>query len=344
VGKLTIYNSIVPGRLRFPYDDTDLPYINYIARVDDDYDAMFGTHVISRKKSASEYRLILLGNSATWGFGLPADEVLSEHINRLNIQTCDGRTVRAYNLGYPMPFLMRDVLVLDKAMEYEPDMVFWLVTLYTLEPKTAETYFILPHPGRYLKLANAYDLDLPHLSQPVQEPSFWDRTIVGQRKRLKDIVITQVLGILWAGTGIDNHEGLQSGITPPGMDVEDNPKYGERLPGDSAGMFDSLMIDVLSAGFGVAGDVPVVLVNEPIFVAKGRNHLVRYNNFYPRWVYEDYRQFMFKWASEHDHILLDYWNALPPEEFADQSFHRNPSGEKRFAERLAPEIEKLACP
>ncbi len=345
VGRLTLYNHIVPGRLRFPYEQEPVFYrAGYNAPVYEDFDAMFGAHVISRPKAPREFRLVLLGDSATWGISVQANETLSEQINRLNIQTCDGRTVRAYNLGYPMPFLMRDVLVLDKAMEYRPDMALWLITLYTLQPKTAETYFITPHPERYLKLASTYHLSLPHLSQPVQEPSFWDRTIIGQRRRLKDIAITQAFGVLWAGTGIDNHEGLQPALTTPSPDVGDNLDYEGSLPGHTPSPLDSLMTDVLSAGFGVAGDVPLVLVNEPIFVAPGKNHLIRYNEFYPRWAYDDYRQFISAWAEEHNHGLLDDWNVLAAQEFADQNFHRNPSGEKHFAEVLAPAIKKLVCP
>jgi len=140
VGRLTLYNSIIPGRTRFPYEEKPEFYsVGYSVPVNEDFDAMFGAHVISRRKPDAEFRLILLGDSATWGFGLPASEMLSEQINRLGIQTCDGRTVRAYNLAYPFSYLTRDLLILDKAIEYQPDMVLWLITLSTLEPKAAET-------------------------------------------------------------------------------------------------------------------------------------------------------------------------------------------------------------
>ena len=344
VGKITIYNSIVPGRLRFPYEKEPAFYfVGYNAPIYEDFDAMFGAHVVSKKKPANEFRLILLGDSATWGVSVLAEETLSEQINRLNIQTCDGRIVRAYNLGYPMSFPTRDILILDKSMEYEPDMVFWLITLSTLQPKTAETYFILPHSERYLHLVQAYDLKLSHFSYPIQKPSLWNRTIIGQRARLKNIVLTQAFGVLWAATGIDSHVSVQPELPLPAPKIGDNLDYSGRLPEEAPELFDSLMMDVLSTAFEVAGDVPVVLVNEPIFVAANQDHLVRYNEFYPHWVFDGYRQFMFEWSEEHDYGLLDYWDVLPPEDFVDQ-FHRNPSGEKRFAELLAPEIEKLACP
>jgi hypothetical protein len=345
VGKITLYNHIVPGRLRFPYEkEPSFYFVGHNAPVYEDFDAMFGAHAISQSKPASEFRLILLGDSATWGVSVQAGETLSEQINRLGLQTCDGRHVRAYNLGYPMSFPTRDVLILNKAMEYKPDMVFWLITLSTLEPKTAETYFIVPHADRYIHLVRTYGLKSSHFVQPVQEPSFWEKTIIGQRRRLKSIILTQAFGVLWAATGIDNHESLQPESDFPTSDVNNDLSYEGRLPDESLDLFDSLMMDVLSTAFDVAEDVPVVLVNEPIYVVDNEAQLARYNEFYPRWAFDEYRQFMFEWTEKQDAQWLDYWNAIAPENFSDQTFHRNPAGEKRFAELLAPEIQKLVCP
>jgi hypothetical protein len=345
LGKITLYNSVVPGRLRFPYEEKPFFYlVGYNAPIFEDFDAMFGTHVIAKKKPSGEFRLVVLGDSATWGFGLRANETLTEQINRLDIQTCDGRKLRAYNLGFPFSYLTRDLLILDKAMDYQPDMVFWLITLSTLEPKPAETNFIAPHAERYLRLAETYDLKLSHFSPPIQEPSFWEKTLVGQRKRLKNIALMQALGVLWAATGIDDHETLQPPPGVPTSDVTQDLHYEGRLPEEGPALFSSLLTDVLTAASGVAGEVPVILVNEPIFVADGQNHHVRYNGFYPRWVYDEYREFMSHWAQKRDYGWLDYWNALPAVDFTDQFFHRRISGEERFAALLAPEIRKLVCP
>ncbi|HEX2993856.1 MAG TPA: hypothetical protein VHP14_03475 [Anaerolineales bacterium] len=345
LGKITLYNSVIPGRLRFPYEDKAAFYaVGYSVPINEDYDAMFGAHVISRKKAPDEFRLILLGDSATWGFGLDADEMLSEQINRLDLRTCDGRVVRAYNLAYPFSYLTRDLLLLDKSMDYQPDMVLWLITLSTLEPKVAETNFIAPHWQQYGELVDTYDLELTHFSKSIQEPAFWDRTIIGQRNRIKNLTLLQVFGFPWGGTGIDNHESLRPEPKLPSRDVEDSLDYEGKSPDDAADLFNSLLMNVVSTAYDIAGDVPVILVNEPIFVADGENHLVRYNGFYPRWVYDEYREFLGRWAQEHNHLLLDYWDTIPPEDFSDAYFHRRASGEERFAELLAPEIERLVCP
>ena len=344
VGKISLYNHIIPGRLRFPYEQEPAYYfVGYNAPIYEDFDAMFGAHIISARKAKDEFRLILLGDSATWGTSVQSGDTLSEQINQLEIKTCDGRNVRVYNLGYPMPFLMRDALILDKAMEYEPDMVFWLVTLYTLEPKKAETYFILPHAERYQRLLKTYALAPSPLAQSVSERSFWAQTIIGERRRLKKIVLTQMLGFLWAGTRIDNHEGLQPATSSPTPDVSNQLDYEGWMPEEASDLLDSLMLDVLSAGYKIAGDVPVVLINEPIFVAEGKNHVIRYNAFYPRWAFDEYRHWMDNWTEKEKVPYLDYWNALPPTGFADQSFHRSSSGEDQFAALLAPEIRKFVC-
>lgn len=60
-------------------------------------------------------------------------------------------------------------------------------------------------------------------------------------------------------------------------------------------------------------------------------------------LYDEYRQFMFTWLEENKRIFWDYWNALPPDNFSDTHFHRNPIGEKHFAQILTPEIQTLIC-
>ncbi|MEW6239679.1 MAG: hypothetical protein AB1564_02590 [Chloroflexota bacterium] len=345
VGRITLYNRLLPGRLRFPYEQQPMFYdIGYNAPVSEDFDAMFGAHVISAPKPADEYRVILIGDSSTWGTSVQAGDTLAEQINRLDLRTCDGRRVRAYNLGYPLAFLIRDLLVLEKAMDYQPDLALWLITLSTFVPQTAEKEFLAPHAGRYVHLTETYDLSFPHLDGKLRPPSFWERTIFGQRKRLKDIILVQAYGLLWAATGIDNHEGFSFDGAPPNPDVSSDLHFLEFLPEDRLTPYDLLMLESLSGGYGIVEDIPLVLVNEPIFVASGANSDVRYNGFYPRWAYDGFRQVIVEQASDHGYRFLDYWNSIPPDGFADRNIHRNPAGERRFAELLAPEILELSCP
>ncbi len=42
----------------------------------------------------------------------------------------------------------------------------------------------------------------------------------------------------------------------------------------------------------MAGSIPVVIINEPMFISQGKNSDIRYNFYYPRWAYDDYREMM----------------------------------------------------
>lgn len=345
IGKLTLYNNLFPGRLRFPYEqEPEFYYSGYNAPVYDDFDAMFGAHVVAQRKAANEYRVFLLGDSSTWGVAVQPGDMLSEQINKHAIKACDGRDIRVYNLGYPMSSLARDLLIMDKAMEYQPDLILWLVTLSTFEPKTSEYYFIQPHAERYLRLANAYHLSAPEYAVPIHAPSILDGTIVNQRTRLKRIAFNQAMGVLWSATGIDNHEGLHANTESPSPDVENDPTYEGQPPHESSAIFNTLKWEVVLAGYARAGDIPVVLVNEPIFVATGLHSDVRYNSLYPRWIFDEYRQYIFEWMTKQKQSYLDFWDAIPSTGFADQAFHRNPMGEKRFADLLIPALQRLTCP
>ncbi|OQY91204.1 MAG: hypothetical protein B6D38_01000 [Anaerolineae bacterium UTCFX1] len=347
VGKLTLYNSLFPGRVRFPYEQEPQFYLKgFNAPIYEDFDAMFGAHRISQKKKDDEFRILFLGDSSTWSVSVQAEDTLAEQLNRKRLRARDGRTIQVYNLGYPMSFLMRDLLILDKAMEYEPDMIVWFVTLSTLESKRAETYFILPHADRYLRLLETYSLPSLSLIEPIHEDTFFDRTIVGRRGRLRDILFVQAMGALWAATGVDNHEGRAANmISVSNLDVEANVEYGKMLPEDDLSEYLSLLrTDIISAARAMAGNAPVVLINQPIFIASGLNSDVRYNDLYPRWVYDEYRRFLSDWTDEHELPYLDFWNALPPADFADSMFHRNRNGEKEFADMLAPQLQRLTRP
>ena len=103
---------------------------------------------------------------------------------------------------------------------------------------------------------------------------------------------------------------------------------------------DDLTFDVLRAGLARAGDVPVVLINEPIYVSDGANSDLRYNSFYPRWAYDDYRAQLAALAAAEGWRYLDLWDAIPPDEFTDTPVHLTPAGTRLLAEMLVEVIEE----
>src|SRR5262245_43395305 len=114
IGNLSIYNWLVKGRTRFPFARTTASQeVAHNIQIYENLDAMFRSTVVADKAESAEYRVFFLGDSSLWGFELAPQNTLTEQINRLGLQSCDGRPIRAYNLGYPLPSGLRDVILLD---------------------------------------------------------------------------------------------------------------------------------------------------------------------------------------------------------------------------------------
>jgi hypothetical protein len=347
IGKITGYNLLWEGRLRFPYEESPEYYLQgYNAPVIEDFDAMFGAHVISASpKQPDEFRVFLLGDSAVWGGHVRAQDALSEQLNRMDLTACDGRKVRVFNLGYPWPSTLRDLLILDTAMQYQPDLILWGVTLHSFEKKNEERQFLVPHAERMSALMQEYNLNLPPAYDDVTAPSFWDKTLIGQRKRLKNILLVQLFGPPWAATGIDNHAAAPAQHPPVPQEVKRDRSYFEyKAAFETPTLLKSLFFETLRVGREIAGPTPVIVVNEPIFIVTGRNSDLRYNSLYPRWAYDAYRQSLADWMIQRGYAYLDYWDAIPPSLFANEIFHLDPAGEEIYAELLAPRILESACP
>ena len=95
---------------------------------------------------------------------------------------------------------------------------------------------------------------------------------------------------------------------------------------------------MLRAGVAEAGSIPVALVNEPMFVSGGQNSDIRYNFFYPRWAYDDYRRLMAEQAAAQGWAYYDLWDAVPNSEYTDSAIHMTPEGEGVLAEAIGTVI------
>lgn len=343
VGKLSIFNRLVPGRLRFNAErNSDDPSSAGIL-VFDDLDAMFASHVISNgPKPADEYRIVLLGDSAVWGFEIPPQDILSEQINRLGFQTCDGRRVKAYNLAYPLPSNTRDLVTLEKALEFQPDLAVWLVTLKTFETTTAEKNLLIPQSERVLGLIERYRIKVD-AQRFLRPPSFWDKTISGSSVRIKKIALEQLYGLLWAATGFDVRVPDPAAAPPLSEDVEAAPAYKDFATPDQQAFINQLDFTPVAVAQKIAGSTPVLIVNEPIFRARGENSEARYNKYYPRWAYDTYRQALSDWILQNGLPYLDLWSAIPNNDFTGSPLHLNPAGEQALAQDLAPKVLAIAC-
>jgi hypothetical protein len=332
LGRLTLHNTLLPGRARLPYgENPDRAYNLSLFNLD----AMFASHEVARPKPPGEYRVLLLGDSSVWGFLLENEHTLAAQLNALDLVVPDGRRVRAYNLGYPILSLTKDLLLLSRVQRYQPDLIVWLVTLESF-PADKQLFppLVQHNPGPMRALIARHDLRLDPADPSFVDPSPWQRTLVGQRRALADLLRLQLYGFLWAATGVD--QDIPATYTPRQEDLPPDLEFHGLQPPDL--IRDDLAFDVLAAGVAEAGAVPLLLVNEPMFVSQGENSDLRYNFFYPRWIYDAYRQLLAAEAQARGWAHLDLWQAVANTEYTDSAIHLTPAGSAQLAAQLAPAI------
>ncbi len=329
LGGISIYNHLIPGRERLPYGEQ--PEKSYNLNLFQ-LDAMFNSHKIAGTvKSQNEFRVILIGDSSTWGFLLTPDETLASAINAKASITPDGRQIIAYNLGYPVMSLTKDLLIISRAMRYKPDMIVWLVTLESFPCDKQLFPPLLQHNREeVLNLIHSNNLNIDQNVSNLDMPSAWDKTLIGQRRNLADIFRLQLYGMMWAATGIDQDIPLT--ITRPMEDLPADQSFHNLTPPHLSET--DLALDVLDAGVNIAGKIPVIIVNEPMYISQGANSDVRYNYYYPRWAYDDYRKILSSRCSSSQWNCIDLWDSIEPDQFSNTAVHLTPEGVKQTADHL----------
>jgi len=337
LGKISLYNKLLPGRQRLPYGENSAESYNLSLN---NIPAMMASHRISQPKADDEFRVVIIGDSGTWGWLLENEDALAGQINRAELDTADGRQVVAYNLGYPIMALAKDLMILDEARLYDPDLILWPVTLQSF-PWTKQLVppLVQENPDRVRSLIDNYDLDLETHDDLPDEKNLVDRSIFGERRALADLLRLQSYGFSWAATSIDQVPPEE--ITLRATDLEKDVSWDDfESPVNLTS--DILALDAIEVGVHIAGQVPILIVNEPIFISDGENSDLRYNAWYPRWAYDKYRQLMESWASDYDWYYLDLWDFIPAVEFTDSPVHLTPAGTNILADALSDEILRLA--
>ncbi len=333
IGKLSIYNAIVPGRSRLPFgSDPEQSYNLTISQLD----VMIASHEIAGEvKTSDEYRILVLGDSSVWGFLLQPRETLPAQLDAGAYRMADGRRIRVYNFGYPTMSLAKDLVLLSRGLEYDPDLVVWFFTLESFwRENQIEAPLIQFNPDATRDLIVEFQLDLDPADSRFQPATFWQRTIIGQRRELSNAIRLQCYGVMWASTGLDRHivipEDRNDRELPNGLDFHGlQPDELEEK---------QLAFDVLTAGVDLAGDVPVVLINEPIYIHAMEGGDLFYNAVYPRWAYNAYREWLLLRAENEGWKLLDLWDWLPADAFADSGVHYDAEAASVLASLLAESL------
>lgn len=339
VGKLSLYNWLLPGRDRLPFSDTPQKAYNLSLF---NLEAMFASHkVSSRKNSGDEYRVFILGDSSTWGTLLTPEETLAGQLNAQELTSPDGRPLQFYNLGYPTLSLTKDLLLLQRSLTYEPDLIIWL---FTLESFPADKQLTSPlvenNPRAVRSLYQQANLDLGPGGEDLLAVQYLGSTLFGQRRNLADILRLQLYGVMWGATGIDQYYPEE--YEEAARDLADDLSFHGWQEGEMT--VDQLSLEILAAGKTAAEAVPILFVNEPILISEGANSELRYNFYYPRWAYDEYREALNSFSSEKDLAYLDYWDLVSPEEFTNTAIHTTPEGVKLLADALAQEVQAVISP
>ena len=337
LGQLSAYNALFPGRPRFPFGETPEKAYNFSLF---NLEAMFASHeLVGVRKLPDEYRVLLIGDSSVWGTLLKPDETLAGYLNAGGYTTRAGRRVRAFNLGYPTMSLTKDVMVLTRAQRYQPDLIVWLMTLESFpRNKQLSSPIVQQNAATVRQLIADYGLHLDPGDPNLAEPSFLERTLVGQRRNLADLLRLQLYGVPWAATGLDQF--YPDTYTPRAEDLEPELNYYDFQPPKFPG--DALAFEVLEAGLRAAGDAPVLLVNEPMFISHGQNSDIRYNFYYPKWAYDEWRRAWVEQARSNGWTYRDLWDSIAPGEFTNSAVHLTSLGSSQLAAQIGPMIVELA--
>ncbi len=88
-----------------------------------DVNVLFKTHIISyEKKPSYQYRVVFIGDSTV------RDGTIYPVVDQ---QGCGEKVLHAYDLGYYGTSATKDLLILQEAMRYSPDLILWSVTSKT---------------------------------------------------------------------------------------------------------------------------------------------------------------------------------------------------------------------
>jgi hypothetical protein len=294
-------------------------------------EAMFASHEISTPKADHEFRVLVLGDSTIWGLQLTPDEVLPGQLNRLALR-CGDKEMRFYNLSFPRSSATKDIMILDRAMGMQPDAIVWLVTWYTLMPKTrTDHWLITQNPAAFARLGRRFDF----LPRGYRRPGWWD-IVVGRNRSLFRVARYQLYSLIQLATKQDQIAGPPQ---VPATELSPDETF-EGLKPPTLRKY-QVSIDQVEDLHDLAGGLPVLLVNEPILIMKGiPNSDVRYNSYYPRWVYDQYRSYLTEASAANGWNYIDLWDLFPKDSFADTPLHLTPEAHSMLAGTLAPLIQQ----
>jgi len=324
LGGLRFNNLVLDRRTRGPFGENPKRSYNLSLY---NLDAMFASHEINKKQTDIEdFHVVLIGDSSIWGFLQEPDNTLSGILNKRFME--DDKKIIFHNLGYPSISILKDLMVVDRASEYNPDLILWFVTLEALpKEKQLEIPILTNNPGIVNSIIEKYKFsEINKIEEKMIDNTFWN-----QRRNISDLLNLQLYGILWDATGIDQdypetYNPTQRNFPEPieqyyAVDQEDK-------------LEDFLELEVIKNGIEINKGIDFILINEPILISEGVNSSIQYNYYYPKWAYDRYRLIMREFTQKNNIKYYDLWDLISEGEFTNSAIHLSVDAEKILADEI----------
>ncbi len=301
-------------------------------------DALVGAHALAyTPKSADEFRVVVLGESGIAGWGLRDEETFTAQLTARGVKI-GNRHVVAYNLAYPSPNVARDVLILDEAMKYQPDLVLWFLTPAALDnaPSAIGTNAVLfdLNRTRLQHLTDDFGLQDWFAARMSVEPAWWPWLAIRDQDTLP----------VWLNTLLYPFTAPDLGLTRRRMGSEPIPATARYTLGREG--FDPMPNQTwqfLDMGRRLAeqGGAHLLLVNEPMLIGSGANSERNYNVEYERAFYDDYHKKLIEFVTGKGFLFADLWNVMPAAAFTDTPLHATAAGYAVLVDKIVPELLKV---
>ncbi len=335
LGRVSIYNWLVPGLERISVNYRVAGNVDAVSATSN-ISALVAAHQVNTPKPADEFRVIMLGDSATRASRIRYTNAVHSVLNTTKLTTQRGQHIVSYNLAYPHPSLLKDFLLLEEALQQgaQPDAVIWAITLNSALPERQ-----LTHPLVDDNLSVVYDwLEIAtgeSLPPAAADSPLWENTLMAQSRPLADLIRLQLYGFTWAAIQSDGGGNPRYTVRDEPIDLNVIPQSGL---GQSADFF---TFEIIDAARALLGDVPLIIINEPIYRVDDPNNALILNQYYRRDVYEHYQRVTQQYADEQGWHYVDLWDLIPPQHFIDSPLHYDAEGARILADRLADIIPQM---
>jgi len=297
-----------------------------------------------------EVRVFLAGNSAVYGFPLPAEESLSGVLNRRFDDNHIGAHV--FNLAAVLTYQLKDALILRESLRYHPDAIVYAVTLseFAHYPEGPAAFTDLSYwPWRSLvdffasnrsaTLAFAREQP-PGLGEPLD---IYRQFLGTPPARLRDSTAPNLAGTFIRAVVREYAQRLLKRALPD-LAVESAGRQTtydcEKITREREPLYrhwQDWNIIAFLEGLQAATGAPVLVVNWPVAHEPVGDC---YNVRYPAAALHAYDEWMSAETEKRGLSYLDLHDLLPAEEFID-SLHVTAEGQRKIASAINPALERL---